>query len=67
MSLQMYKYYMLMRPFGPGCQPRGSVDMWPLDGETVIPEIGHHAWAIVWYERRLTDEELRDYEMVEAK
>lgn len=60
----IFLYYLLMRPVGPGCQPPGSVDCGNMDGETVLPEIGHYAWGWVEYDHPLTEKELQDYEMV---
>ena len=65
-SGRKFLYYLLMRPVGPGCQPPGSVDWGNMDGETVLPEIGHHAWGWVEYDHLLTEKELRDYEMAEV-
>lgn len=61
-----WAYYMLMRPYGPGAAPRGVVDWWEMDGETVIPEIGHHAWAVIVYDHPLTAKEIKDYELAEV-
>lgn len=57
-------YYLLMRPVGPGCQPPGALDWGSMDGTTVLPEIGHHAWGWVEYGRELTAKELETYEMI---
>lgn len=62
-----YLYYLLMRPVGPGCQPPGSINWGSMDGKTVIPEIGHHAWGWVEYDHPLTEKELQDYEMAVAE
>ena len=62
----LYRYYMLARPFGPGAQPKGVVDWGELDGKTVIPSIGHHAWAWIEYDHPLTAKEVYDYELEDA-
>jgi hypothetical protein len=59
-------YYMIMRPMGPGCQPSGFIEWEECDGETVIPAINRTAWAWLLYDRKLTPEEIRDYELVEC-
>lgn len=58
-----YIYYMTQRPFGIGCQPmKGLIDAEEFDERTEVAE-GVRAWARLYYERRLTDAELRDYEL----
>lgn len=60
----MYRYYMTQRPPMPGAQPRdGLVDILPLDKNNSIPFLGKGAYAILFYSRPLTDEEIRDYEL----
>ena len=61
-----YRYYMLMRPLGPGTAPRGIVDWGKLDPNVLIESIGHHAWAWIEYDHPLTIEEVRDYELAPA-
>lgn len=61
-----FLYYLLMRPVGPGCQPPGALDWGSMDGKTVLPEIGHHAWGWVEYDHPLTARELEAYEMMEV-
>lgn len=58
-----YRYYCLMRPVGPGAVPRGFTDWGELDHTVVIPSIDHGAWGWVEYERQLTPQEIRYYEL----
>ena len=51
----IYEYGMRLRGFSPGCQPKGVVDR--KDDST-----GKY-YDIICYERKLTEEELRDYEL----
>ena len=61
--MKTYRYYCLMRPAGPGAVPRvGWSDTH--NDECVAPS-GHHAWGWVDYNRKLTDEEIRNYELEE--
>ena len=52
----MYKYGMRLRGFSIGCQP--------MDGfvERCDDEKGVY-WDIIVYDRKLTDDEVRDYEL----
>ena len=54
--MRVYKYGMRLRGFSPGAQPRQG---W-LDAGT-DPE-GKY-WNTLFYNRKLTDEECRDYEL----
>lgn len=63
----MHKYYLLLRPVGPGCQPKGFIKYESYPRRTYIPEIKREAWSAVWYERKLTEEEISGYDLIEAK
>ena len=63
----MNKYYLLHRPVGIGCQPKGFVGFEDFGKRTFIPEIGCEAWSAIWYDRELTEEELRNYEMMKGE
>ena len=55
------RYATLMRPPGPGAIPHnGLVEMKEISG--TAPS-GHHAWGWADYNRYLTDQEIRDYEL----
>lgn len=53
----MYRYGMKYRPVSPGAQPKGMVD-WTEDTKY---------YAIISYERKLTQKELDDYELEEVR
>lgn len=63
------KYYMLHRPVAPGAVPTsGMMDFINYEARAEI-HTGHGtiwAWAEVYYERELTDLELKNYEMEES-
>lgn len=50
-----YKYGMRMRGFSPGCRPRHPVDR--------EDDPSGKYYDIVIYDRRLSEEELKDYEL----
>lgn len=50
----MYKYGMRLRPCGIGCQPKGFAEC--LDGDKQY-------WNYLLYDRKLTDDEVRNYEL----
>lgn len=57
------RYGMLMRPPGPGAVPKkGLLDMGFDEG---YAPSGHHVWGWAEYDRKLSDEELSDYELEE--
>jgi len=62
-----YRYYCLERPAGPGAIPRGVVVITNFDERKTADEIGRMAWGWVEYERELTEKEIREYELMEAK
>lgn len=61
------KYYLLERPVSPGTAPkRGMMDFINYDTKAEIRANYSvvWAWAEVYYDRELTEQELEDYEMV---
>ena len=52
----MYKYGMRLRGFSFGCQPNVGLDHADDD------ESGKY-WSILYYTRKLTENEVRDYEL----
>lgn len=62
----MYKYYLIERPRSIGTQPDGYVDWKDYDQREFIPEIRHRAWGELLYDRRLTPEEVKRYELIDA-
>lgn len=64
---ERYRYYYLMRPPAPGCQPeRGLVEVKAFDRRTYIEEIAHGAWGWCEYSRALTTDEADDFELEPA-
>ena len=51
----LYKYGMRIRGFSIGCQPAGVVKR--------IDDPAGKYWDIIFYERKLTEEELRHYSL----
>lgn len=51
----LYKYGMRIRGFSIGCQPAGVV-------KRIDDPVGKY-WDIIFYERKLTEEELRHYSL----
>ena len=61
---ERHTYYSLHRPVSPGTYPRdGLVDFENFDRRSMVENIGREAWAVLHYDRELTDRELRDYEL----
>lgn len=54
-EVPMYVYGMRLRGFSPGCQP--------MDGLDAVVEWNKKYYNILIYNRELTDEEVRDYEL----
>ena len=56
------RYACLMRPHAPGTIPKdGITGIFYEEGSTMD---GHHHWGHVEYNRRLTDQEVDDYELL---
>lgn len=55
-DVMKYKYGMRLRGFSPGCQPKHG--FW-----TRRDDISGKYWDIIVYTRRLTEEELRNYDL----
>lgn len=61
---ERYTYYSLRRPVSPGTYPRdGLVDFENFDRRSMVESIGREAWAVLHYDRELTEQEMRDYEL----
>ena len=64
----MYAYYCTQRPPMLGAIPRDVQDI--EDIEHMVEDLGGHliyAYARIWYDRELTDEEISDYELNPAE
>ena len=53
--MQVYRYGMRLRGFSPGAQPKGVID--------VQDDPSERYWCIIVYDRPLTEQEIRDYEL----
>lgn len=63
-----HAYYMTQRPFSIGAQPKeGLVEVEDFDSRKHIEEIGRDAWSRIVYDRELTEQEVRQYELVPAE
>lgn len=57
------KYYLVLRPVGIGTQPKnGMMDFINYNRRTEVS--GRMVWAEIYYDRELTPEELRNYDMI---
>ena len=60
------KYYTLLRPVSIGTQPKnGFMDFINYDDRTEID--GKMVWAELYYNRKLSDKEMLDYDLIKAK
>lgn len=59
-----YRYYCRMRPPMPGSIPRGVIGLEDFGERRHVYEAGCEAWGWVEYERKLTEREIYDYELV---
>ena len=48
------------------CPKRGLVEFYNYDRRQMEKEIGREVWGYVLYNRELTQEEIKDYELVKA-
>lgn len=58
-----YRYYYLLRPPGPGCQPKGSAELHGYDCKTYEPKVGREVWGWVEYSYELSDSEIEAYDL----
>lgn len=65
MSEKLYKYYTIRRPPDIGVPP-DFIDIKSYDILKQVLKDGTMAWGEVSYNRKLTDKEVRDYELLEA-
>lgn len=63
MNLMYYAYGMRLRGFSPGCQPMEGL----IDNLGAFNFNGRLYYDVLVYDRPLTDEEVRDYELDEIK
>ena len=62
-----FTYYMILRPVGIGCQPKGFVSYEDYGRRKYVPEIDHEAWGTVTYNRELSEEEIKAYDMMRGE
>ena len=61
------RYYSLHRPVSVGTYPKdGVVAVYNFDDKQECKNIGLSAWGYIEYDRKLTDEEIKEYELFEA-
>lgn len=60
-----YKYYSLRRPVGIGTCPKNFIDIKNYNERIQVMQNGKMAWGEVTYNRKLTEKEIRDYELLE--
>lgn len=65
MNEQSYKYYSTQRPISIGTYPtKNNLDIKNYDTRTYINEINREAWGELTYSEPLTDNQLKEYELV---
>lgn len=65
MNEQSYKYYSTQRPISIGTYPtKNNLDIKNYDTKTYINEINREAWGELTYSEPLTDNQLKEYELV---
>ena len=63
-----YVYYMLMRPPAPGAMPfDGLADLNDFGERTYVREIDRKAWGKLIYMRKLSDQEVEDFELAPGR
>lgn len=61
-----YRYYLTQRPPSLGCQPNGAVNIVTYNEITYIVAIRYGAYGYAEYDRKLTDQEISEYELIEG-
>lgn len=65
MPTKTYRYYSIMRPVSIGTYPKsGAVSIFNFDAKQPVEEIGRSAWGYIDYDRKLTEKEAQDFELV---
>lgn len=63
----MRKYYSVMRPVSIGTFPREGVEeIVNFDNRTYCQEINREAWGYIEYNRKLSEKEVSEYELILA-
>ena len=61
----MYKYYVLYRPISLGTIPKGFIDFINYETRQRIKDTSYEAFGEVYYEERLSKEQIEDFELKE--
>lgn len=62
----VYVYYTPQRPPAPGTIPkRGLLNAHTFADRSYVEQIGRRVWGMAFYNRKLTREEIEDYELIE--
>lgn len=61
-----YRYYYLLRPPGPGCQPKVSTELHAYDCKIYDEKAGREVWGWVEYDRELSDAEIDAYDLAKG-
>ena len=63
------RYFSILRPVGPGTFPKeGMIDFYNFEyGRAYCPEIDREAWAYIWYDRELSEKEMKSYDLMEEQ
>lgn len=68
MPNERYVYYMLFRPPAPGTHPiNGLCDLTDFGERMYVREIGREAWGKLVYMRKLSDQEVENWELASGK
>lgn len=64
-TMIIYRYYLTQRPPGPGTFPKqGALHLSEFARKTMVDKINRRAWGYVDYNRRLSVQEVHQYEMI---
>lgn len=61
-----YRYYLTQRGPGPFCQPKKTINTHDYGIKIFIGLIGCFVWGYAEYDRKLTDKEISEYELIEG-
>lgn len=62
-----HTYYMILRPAAPGAQPKeGLVEIENFEKRTYVEAIDREAWAAIKYNRKLSEKEIKSYDLMQA-
>ena len=60
-----YRYYSILRPVSIGTYPKDGVILFEnYNSRIPVKEIDHMAWGYIDYDRKLTDKEADNYDLV---